>query len=362
VELVMAFEEEFGAEIPDEDAEKLTTVGAVISYLKEKGVVGDYIESHGTPVIGLPAQSNGTADYFTAFKLRRLLGTLKIDLVHSHDVHALADCSLCRLTRPALKCIHTFHYGNYPHRDRSSRRLERLFWRVPDRLVAVSTQQRKEISGLFGMNEQRITVVWNGVAVGRPSGVDEIVAAYRKRGVTVIGSINTLIEQKGMFDLLQVAVHLKRSCPNQFVMLVAGDGHLKARLEAGARELGVERDVHFLGWMQQAAHRFLPFVDIFFQPSLWEAMSMVLLEAMAAGKAVVASAVGETPLVLRDGIDGILTAPKDIEAMTAALTELIRDEKKRAELGRAAKTRYLETFTAEHMAARYQELYDSLLG
>jgi glycosyltransferase involved in cell wall biosynthesis len=90
-------------------------------------------------------------------------------------------------------------------------------------------------------------------------------------------------------------------------------------------------------------------------------MSMVLLEALAAGKAVVATAVGETPLVVRHGVDGIVTEAKDIDAMTDALSELILDEKKREDMGRTAKARYLEAFTAEQMAARYQVLYDSLL-
>lgn len=332
-----------------------------VCYLKEKGVVGEYIEAQGTEVIGVSASQKSKADYFTFLKLRKVIKTLEIDLVHSHDVHALADCSLCKLTRPPLRFIHTFHFGNYPQRDRSSQRLERLFWRIPDQLVAVSGHQRKAISRLYGMKEENIALVWNGVDAGSSVGDNSIVAAYRQAGVTIIGSINTLIEQKGMFDLLLVASRLKQKCSGRFVMLVAGDGHLKEALEAKARELGVEREVRFLGWVPQAAQRFLPLVDVFFQPSLWEAMSMVLLEALAAGKAVVATAVGETPLVVRHGVDGIVTEAKDIDAMTDALSELILDEKKREDMGRTAKARYLEAFTAEQMAARYQVLYDSLL-
>ena len=88
-----------------------------VCYLKEKGVVADKIEIQGTPVIGIPSRVSGKTDYFTSIKLRNLIKKLNIQLVHSHDVHAFTDCSICKLTMPRLKFVHTFHFGNYPNRE-----------------------------------------------------------------------------------------------------------------------------------------------------------------------------------------------------------------------------------------------------
>jgi len=332
-----------------------------VCYLKEKGVVGDKIEAQGTPVIGVPANKSGKTDYFTALKLRRIIKQHNIQLVHSHDVHAFTDCSLCKLSMPRLAFVHTFHFGNYPQRAQPFRRLEGLFWRVPSRLVAVSNRQREGIMSLYGIPENRITTLWNGVDVESNPGDFEVIRHYRSQGRVIIGSINTLIEQKGMFDLIDVASKLKQRQPGRFVFLIAGDGHLREPLQQEIDARGLQDDVRLMGWVKQAPTLFLPHLDVFFQPSLWEAMSMVLLEAMAEGKAIVATAVGETPYILTDHSHGRVVAPQDIDAMTAALENLIEDESLRKKYGDMARTHYAQDFTAEKMAQRYAALYDSLL-
>ena len=333
-----------------------------VCYLKEKGVVGERIERRGTPVISVAKEPAARPDYLTALRLRRVVRIHGFELVHSHDVHALVDCSLCRLSMPSLRFVHTFHYGNYPNRDTSLRRLESLCWRVPDRLISVSDAQKFGLNRLYGIPPSRVTTVYNGVEVAPASARFPDIISCRKRKCVVIGSINTLIEQKGMFDLLLVAQLLKQRRPGSFMFLVAGDGHLRPELERAVRDSGLEQEVRFLGWVENGAQVFLPQVDIFFQPSLWEAMSMVLLEAMACGKAIVATGVGETPLILQDGVHGRIVAPKDIEAMVNSLERLIGDPDLRIALGENARQAYTETFTAQKMAQRYERIYESLLN
>ena len=89
---------------------------------------------------------------------------------------------------------------------------------------------------------------------------------------------------------------------------------------------------------------------------------MVLLEAMAAGKAIVATGVGETPLIVNDELNGCIVDSGDIAGMAVALERFINDESRREAFGVAARQRYLESFTAEKMAFRYQQLYNQLLA
>lgn len=333
-----------------------------VCYLKEQGMVGEKIAAEGTEVIGIPRSRRFKTDYFTALRLRGLLRARGVQLTHSHDAHSLADTTLCRLITPAVRTVHTFHYGRYPQRDKPFRTIESLCWRFVDQPVAVSSVQRSNINRLYGIPDGRLSVVWNGVDRQSSGPVPEFIQHYREQGKAVIGSINTLIEQKGMFDLLDVAARLKQQGMDRHVFLIAGEGHLRAPLEARRRELGLDDEVVFLGWVRDAARVMMDHIDIFFQPSLWEAMSIVLLEAMAAGRAIVATRVGETPLVTESGVSAQLVDAGDVPAMADTLSGLLVSADLRRALGQAAADRYAKDFTAKAMAQRYMTLYDALLA
>lgn len=333
-----------------------------VCYLKEQGMVGEKIAAEGTEVIGIPRSTRFKTDYFTALRLRQLLRKRGIRLAHSHDCHALADTTACRLSLPGLRTVHTFHYGRYPQRDKPFRTIESLCWRFVDQPVAVSSVQRASIQKLYGIPDGRMQVVWNGVGRQASGPVPEFIQRHRDAGRLVVGSINTLIEQKGMFDLLEVAARLKQQGVNRHVFMIAGEGHLRAPLEARRRELGLDDEVILLGWVKDAARVMMDHIDVFFQPSLWEAMSIVLLEAMAAGRPIVATRVGETPLVAEADRTALLVEAGDIAAMTDALARVLSDARLRDRLGAAAVARYTQHFTAQAMAERYMALYDSVLA
>jgi glycosyltransferase involved in cell wall biosynthesis len=113
--------------------------------------------------------------------------------------------------------------------------------------------------------------------------------------------------------------------------------------------------------VNNAAEQSLPAFDIFFQPSLWEAMSIVILEAMAAGKAIVATSVGETPHIIENEVDGLLVAPKDIKGMTLALSRLIYDAEFRRRMGNEAARKVAQHFTAERMTRDYEKIYFEII-
>lgn len=330
-------------------------------YLKEPGLVADQMAGAGVELLELPGFEAGRPDYLSSLKLRRLIRSRGIRVIHTHDIHGMIDGSVCRLLLPALRFVHTFHFGNYPHRHRRYKLIERTLWRVPDALVAVGQNQAAQIHRCFGIPLERLRVIWNGVDDPTLRNHPERLRDIAPPGVPVIASVSTLIPQKGLEFLLQAAALLWES-GERFMLLMAGDGAMRDKLRSQASQLGLNDCVRFLGWVPQASDRVLPACDIFVQSSRWEAMSVVVLEAMAAGKPMVVTQVGENPHVVVDGETGLTVPPEDPQALANGLRMLLRDVGMRQRMGHAARQRYEASFTTRHMISAYESLYRELAG
>ena len=323
--------------------------------LKENGVVGRSIQAQGISLRTLGKPSSGHIDRLTSLKLLSLIRREKIDVIHTHDVHGLMDASVCRRVCGDVRHVHTFHFGNYPNRDRSSWRAERLCWRSPDALVAVGHVQAEKIQDLYAIPKSRLRVIWNGVESGSLApACDRRLLLDGPRPVVL--SVSTLIEQKGIANLLQAARLLKNE-GYRFRLIIAGHGHLRDSLEQMSRSLAINDRVEFLGWVPNAAQRILPACDVFVQSSLWEAMSVVVLEAMAAARPLVVTRVGENEHVIEHERSGLVVPPSDARALADALAKVLTDDALAARLGQSARRRYLERFTMQPMLDAYEALY-----
>jgi len=311
------------------------------------GPVGQELIREGFDLFVLPGQREGHVDYLTALKLRRAVKERCVDIVHTHAASALLDAGLSRLTMPRPRVVHTFHFGNYPYRVWRHHVMEGLCARAVDRLIAVGWEQRRRIQQAYRLPDSRIGVIWNGVAVGQPDPDPTFRADVGSSDRLLIGTIAKLIEQKGLDDLLAVARRCREACyPVQFV--IVGDGPLRPVLEQRRRELGLEDTVVITGWIPNAAVRALPAFDVFFQSSRWEAMSIAVLEAMASGKAIVATRVGDNQHVIEHGVNGLLVESGDVDGMVEALIRVF-DRETRGRLGRMARIAYEQKFTLGKM-------------
>ena len=332
-----------------------------VCHLKESGETGQALLDAGYDVVGVQRFVHKAANYLTFLKLRKIIKEKQIHVVHTHTTYSLIDSALCKLSLPRLKLVHTFHFGNYPHYAKKYLLMEKMLWRVPDRLVAVGAEQGKVIQRTHGIPNGRIGTVWNGVEHRGPAPDPSIRERFVSNGKAIIGTIATLIEQKGIIHLLDVASALKAK-GKRCLFLVVGDGPLRKDLENKRHELDLDDMVFFLGWVKDAASRVLPIFDIFFQPSLWEAMSIVILEAMACGKPVVATSVGDNKLIIEEGKTGFLVEPKDVNKMVSALERLLDQQELGEGFGRNAIQKYYADFSAEMMARRYENLYMEVLN
>ena len=326
-----------------------------------RGAIGEELMAQGHEVIGLPEVAPCVSPYRRFLVLKKLLQEKKIDILHTHDTGALADGAECRLLGVKARLVHTFHFGNYPRLRKRYVLMERLFSRVADHLVAVGFEQAKQIHHVLGLSPSRLDIIHNGVAEPIYDDLQDPFLKYREQPgrPIIIGSISTLIEQKGLPFLLEAAAilrHRKRNC----IFVIVGDGPLREGLEAQCSRLGLTETVHFLGWVPNAGHNVLPFFDIFCQSSLWEANSIVLLEAMAVGVPIVTTEVGESTHVIDNGRSGQIVKPRDARALADALMLLIDQKELRESVGRKARQTFFDKFTVDKMVTRYQQVYENL--
>ena len=147
---------------------------------------------------------------------------------------------------------------------------------------------------------------------------------------------------------------------NGATLVIIGDGPERTALETLADDLGVADRIHWAGHRRDVP-ALLPAFDLYIQPSLHEGMPNTILEAMAAGLPVVATAVGGTPEVVVDGVTGLLVPPRDSNALVEAMAMLLSDQNLRYRMGRAGQERVKGQFSLERMVRQTQALYERLL-
>jgi glycosyltransferase involved in cell wall biosynthesis len=211
--------------------------------------------------------------------------------------------------------------------------------------------------------EERVRLIWNGAPLDEfaPVPRERALAARRGLGLTddtlVVGTIGRLNAQKGHRFLLDAAARLLPRVPAARV-LVAGDGDLMEPLRAQAAALGIAGKVVFTGHRTDVPD-LLGALDVFCISSLYEGTPLALFEAMAAGKAVVSTAVDGCREVLEDGVTGVLVPPADADALAGGLEHVLRDGARREALGRralAASRRYDVRACVDAMQAFYDDL------
>jgi len=244
-------------------------------------------------------------------------------------------------------------------------RLERSsFWQLRalahgvDRYAAVSRDVADELAQRFRWPAERIEVVYNAVRLERfgASAPPDLRKELGGEGRPLVLTCARLDEQKGHDVLLRAAAELPG-----VAFALAGEGPLRAELEALAAELGLSDRVRFLG-RRDDVPALLAACDVFALPSLYEGSSLAVLEAMAARRAVVSSAIGGTEELIEDGRSGLLVAPGDSEALRGALERALGDASLREALAAAARERVERDFTPEAMVSANERIYAELIG
>jgi glycosyltransferase involved in cell wall biosynthesis len=250
--------------------------------------------------------------------------------------------------------------------SRRNRIRNRIACGLMRRVVTVSPKLGRGFCRYNGVDPGRMQVISYGVDVDRFAGVRaEDAAAFRARhqvpaGAVVVGSVGRLVEQKDYPTQLRAFAAAAARVPSLHMLLV-GDGPLRAELEALASTLGVRDRVRFAGHSNEVPVA-LRALDIFVLASKFEPYGVALLEAKAAGAAIVATSVNEVPEILSEGKTGRLVPPEDPAAMAAAFVELGENGDARRALGAAAAQEAAARHSLRGAVEGYQRLYDEVRG
>lgn len=242
-----------------------------------------------------------------------------------------------------------------PH-ERGPRAKQALVSRFVDRYIAVSSAMGEELRSVVA-HPDRVAVIHNTIEPKRfESAAGDVRATLDDGGRSIVLTLARLDFQKGLETLIEAAALVP-----DVLFLIAGDGPERARLEAEAEALGVAERVRFLG-RREDVPELLAACDVFVLPSLFEGLPVSVLEAMAAGRPVVATSVPGTAEAVADGETGILVSPSDPELLARAIRQVTADPAMARRMGDAGRTRVRRLFSADEMGRKLDSLYQELLG
>ncbi len=226
-----------------------------------------------------------------------------------------------------------------------------------NRYLAVSRAVADQLCNDFGIPASKVQIVHNGIPFASFNvSANTTLRAGLTRGTAhpVVLMVGRLDKQKGHRYLIEAAQQVPEA-----MFVLAGDGPDQAALEARARALGVESRILFLGYREDIPD-LLASCDLFVLPSLSEGLPLSILEAMAAGKPVIASAIGGNDEVITHGENGFLVPQADPAALTDAIRTVLSDSALARRLAEAGKALVHREFTVETMVERVTRVYDEL--
>lgn len=341
---------------------------------REKQIIEDGIKEAGTQgvkVLSLPAMVRSIRplkDFRALLSLVWLIFKEKPDIVHTHSSKAGILGRLAAKIAGVPYIVHTPHghvfYGHFGILfSKIFLWIERIFSRFTDRMVALTDGEKKDYIKLSVCASEKLFKIHSGVDL-KPfmhcngNRVEKRRSLGLDQNGTVIGFVGWLLPIKGPAYLLKAMAHIWCDHPNVSLVMV-GKGELDVDLRTQALKMNANGRVKFLGWREDI-HEIMPLFDLLVLPSLNEGMGRVLVEAMAAGKPVVASEVGGIPDLVKHGETGYLVRPADEKALANGIKKLLNDPPRAKQMGRRGKE-YCKQFSLEAMIEKLDGLYSSLI-
>lgn len=295
-------------------------------------------------------------------KLRTLVKQLQPTLIHVNDIwwvpHTITAVSHDSFGRIPIVA----HVRQEIEPEKVSRyRLDQV-----DAVISISKQVEQALLA-GGVSARSVRTIYSGLDLMRLGDKDcDREAICRKLGlshdVVLLGTVANLFPRKGYDVMLRALPAILKAEPStHYVIIGTGEKEYERTLHALCEELGISRCVHFLGF-QDPVRLFLDALDLYVHPARMEGFGIAIVEAMAAGKAVVATNTGGIPEVVEHGRTGLLIAPDNPEALSAAVVSLLRDNIRREEMGERGAKLVRERFDLKASTAAIEQVYHHLLA
>lgn len=306
---------------------------------------------------------NGRLDLKTIFQIREYIKSHKIKIIHSHDFKSDFYGFFAALLTP-IPIIATCHNWIAANSKASFYNyVDQLLLRYFDFTVAVSPSV-KNILLDKGVSHEKIAIISNGVFLENFHGNNSVktIDLRLEFGIPpdcpIVGTVGRLSPEKGYTFFLRAANEVLKDLKDVYFLIV-GDGPQRQELINLSSSLGIERNVIFAGIRTDIA-RIYSLLDIFVISSVMEGLPMVLLEALASHKSVVATNVGAIPQVIEHEVNGLLVEPGNIEALVKAIRSLLENKCQAENLAQRGYEKVSRFFSARVMADKYIDVYQKL--
>jgi len=299
---------------------------------------------------------NLIAIFKSLLKVWRISRREKVDIIHANTSRAMWYGGIVgRLLRlPVIWHVRIAESDGF---------IDRVLASLSTRVIAISrfVAERR----FPWLSEKKLTVIYNGVDLlpfdrAKPTLREELKIGEDD---LLIGTIAQLQPKKRIKDFILLASKVIRDCPNVRFVVVGADitgGEYLSRLKEIVSELGIGKKVFFLGFRKDIP-KIVRSLDLFVITSLDEPFGRVVIEAMAGSLPVVAYRSGAIPEIVEDGEEGILVPPCDIEMMASAVLSLLKDERKRLEMGKRGRKKVERLFSAECHIKEIKRLYRTIM-
>lgn len=300
-------------------------------------------------------------DYRMYYRLPPVLNELKPDIVHTH-LHVFRYALPFLLLREKASVLHTVHNLAEREIEPRLRWLQRYALKHGVVPVAVAEEVADSLGRLYGI--QRCRVIPNGIPADRYAQPQIPRKEWRARegfgeNDVLFVCVARFSPQKNHALLLNAFARGPASHPNTHLVLV-GEGAMQRSLEVQAKNLGIDRQTHFLG-LRADIPDVLGAMDVFVLSSDYEGNPLSVMEAIAAGLPIVSTAAGGVPDLFENGREGLIVPPGDVEGLSSAMKFLLGDREIRQFMGMAAARRARKKFDVSTMVRAYEELYESLV-
>lgn len=285
-------------------------------------------------------------------KLTHIVVKEHITTIHTHHRMAAFYISLLGLYKKRF-------FINTCHSTFNNKRLFTRFAYKYAKLIACGEVVKENLEDFFGLSNRHITVVRNSVKpFDGVINVDTTIQKLHEDGCFIVGNIGRLSEEKGIKYYIMAIPKVIKSHPEaRFLIIGSGEDHEK--LKKLVKELDIEKSIYFMGYRSDIQN-LMSQLDLVVLSSLWEGFPLVPIEAFSTGKTIVATAVGGTPEIVQDGVNGYLVTATDVDALSEKICILLEQPDIRSAFQEKAKEQYEKNFSFKKLRENYIKFYEEL--
>lgn len=316
-------------------------------------------------IVPLPF-SGGLVNGSTLRALRRLLGSGRVDILHAHNGRAALHAALAATLARRGRVVTTQHFLQPAHTSRSgikarvSDAIHRFVNKKVAAHVAISRAVETQMLARGEADAARLHVVLNALPCPDASTLRAATEVREEFGVAMSTPLLVCAARLEREKSMDVLIESFSQIEQDFRCLIAGEGKEKANLQGQIARVKLQDKVQLLGFRDDVLS-LINTADVFVLPSEAEPFGLVLLEAMALFKPIVAVNGGGPPEIVRDGSSGVLVPPHDAPAMAAALKNLLGNSQARQEMGNAGRAIFDEKFRPQRMAREMLAVYQKAM-